>query len=76
VLPQAGAQAVGAGVAAADDDYALAFGMDGSGRIDDVVLAAAILLGRKSMAKWIHFRSRPRIFRSRGCSEPPHRARF
>ena len=43
----AGAQAVGAGVAAADDEHALAFGADRDSRIDKVAFVAAILLGQE-----------------------------
>ena len=43
-LAMAGAQAIGAGIAAADDDDALAGGEDGFGVGDVVAFAAAVLL--------------------------------
>ena len=46
-LAMAGAQAVGAGVAAADDENALAFREDRDRGIDRIALAAAILLRQK-----------------------------
>ena len=43
-LAMTGTEAIGAGVAAADDDYALAGGEDGFGFRHDVAFAAAVLL--------------------------------
>ena len=75
-LAERGADAVGAGVAAADDDDVLVLGR--------MSLASVIAggtspetrrfcCGRKSMAKWMPSRSRPGDFakKSNGCSEPP-----
>ena len=46
-LAMGGAEAVGAGVSAADDEDALAVGGDGAGLVDAVALVAAVLLGQE-----------------------------
>ena len=46
-LAQAGAEAIGAGIAAADDDHALALGVNGGFRIDPIAFATSVLLGQE-----------------------------
>ena len=71
-LPVRGAEAVGAGVAAADDDDVLVL------RGDEAVVRdmpspslRRFCSGRYSIAKWMPSRSRPGTGRSRGVVEPP-----
>ena len=47
LLAQTGAEAIGAGVAAANDDDTLAVGEDGERRIDGIAFAAFVLLRQK-----------------------------
>ena len=71
-LADRGADAVGAGIAAADDDDVLAAGEDGLARSAAArPLTRRFCCGRKSMAKWMPSSSRPGIGRSRGFSAPP-----
>ena len=71
LLAVAGAEAIGAGIAAADDDDALAGGENLGRGITVSPWQRLFCCGRNSMAKWMPLSSRPGIFRSRGCSEPP-----
>ncbi len=71
-VAQGGAHAVGAGIAAADDDDILALGAD----VTAVGLCLEssrlwVLAVRKSIAKWTPFRLRPSTGRSRGLVAPP-----
>ena len=65
LLPVRRAQAIGAGIAAADDHHALARGQNlvGDRRRRR---RALFCCGRNSMAKWMPFSSRPGTARSRG----------
>ena len=58
-LPMRGAEAVGAGVAAADDDDVLVLRGDERLVGDIVAFAAAVLQRRYSIAKWMPVSSRP-----------------
>ena len=71
-LPDRGADAVGAGVAAADDDNAAAARI-GSPAAAGSPLTRRFCCGKKSMAKWMPSSSRPGTGRSRGFSAPPVR---
>ena len=59
-VPHRGADAIGAGVAAADDDHVLSLGGDVIGRRRDRESSRLLVLAvRNSMAKWIPLSSRP-----------------
>ena len=67
-MAEGGADAIGAGIAAADDDHVLALGGDELTAPGQAV--PWCWRSRKSMAKWMPFRLRPSIGRSRGRVAP------
>ena len=71
-LAERGADAVRAGIAAADHDHVLALGEDRLAVLrPSRRLTRRFCCGRKSIAKWMPLSSRPGTGRSRGFSAPP-----
>jgi hypothetical protein len=64
LVPVASAQAIRAGVAAADDHHALAGGQNLAGTSSPAT--RLFCCGKNSIAKWMPLSSRPGTFRSRG----------
>jgi len=71
-LAQAGAEAVGAGVAAADDDDAFSFSENCQRGVNCIAFAAMILLGQELHGKVNALEFAAGNLEVAGCSEPPH----